>query len=88
MIVGSAAKPDAPARTAKQIHQRPHGVVAGSVGTRMAASTAIVALARRDPGDADARTFGAPDRAVAIGNECRRAKENQPCGDNAHNTNP
>jgi len=80
--------PDAPARAAKQVHQRPHGIVAGCVRTGMAASTAIVALARRDPGDTETRTFRAPHRTVTIGNQCRRAKKNQPCGDNAHKTNP
>lgn len=88
MIEGSAAKPDASAHTAKQVHQRAHGIGGGSVGTGMAASTAIVALARRDPGDADARTFRAPDRAITIGNERRGAEENQSCGDNAHSASP
>lgn len=84
MIVSSATKPDAPARAAKQVHQRPHGGVAGSVGTRVAASTAIVALSRRDPSETDARTFLAPDRTVTIGDERWRAKKYQPRGDDAH----
>src|SRR5690606_6606266 len=43
--------------------------------TRLVGAAGAVHLARRDPGEPDARPFGAPDRTIAIPDAGRRALE-------------
>ena len=53
----------------------------GGVGARLVDAASAVHLASGDTGDAQPRTFGAPNRSVAIPDPCRGACENLTLGD-------
>lgn len=64
-----------PARTAKQLDEVIAGSAAAGCRARMPRPAAAVDLARRNTGQADARTLGAPDRTVAVPDRDRGAGE-------------
>lgn len=69
-----------PSCAAEQLDEMIAGNAAAGCGARMSRPAAAVDLASRDAGQADARTLGAPDRAIAVpdrhrgaGEDCARA---------------
>lgn len=75
MIVMRATETHGPARSAQEVDQRGHGSVGARRGAGLAWAATVVALARGNPGNADMRPLGAPNRAIAIGNKGWSASE-------------
>ena len=70
-----------PSRAAQQVNEMIAGNAAAGCGAGMSGpAAAVVDLSGRNAGQADTRTFGAPDRAIAVpdrhrgaGEDCARA---------------
>lgn len=83
-------------RPADQAHQRVPGLFSAGFGAGLAATAGLVDLARCHTRQADARSFLAPDRPIAIPNPGRRAGEcliggydqGGSCKDNRHGAGP
>src|SRR5690554_2544284 len=64
-----------PDRTPDETDQRIAGFFGCGARTRVSRPAAAIHLARSNAGQADARSFGAPDRPVAVPDPGRRASE-------------
>ena len=69
-----------PARATENIDERVARFDRRGIGAGLVGPAGAVHFARGDPGDADMRAFGAPDRAIAIPDMRRRTGEALPGG--------
>jgi hypothetical protein len=62
-------------RLADELHKRIARLLGLGIGARLVRTASAIDLARGDAGEADARTLGTPDRAVAVPHACGSARE-------------
>ena len=72
---------DGAARPAQQAYQRITGFYRRGRGAGLIGAACAVHFARRDPRDAEMRSLGAPDGAIAVPDMGGRASEGLPCSD-------